>query len=231
MKKLYILFVLVIGSLTANSQSFTATSVGISGDPAFFMEGHATINNVSSTPKDVFVQRVVNDLTSGHSSYFCWVQCYSAQVSNSPDFITILPGGNTDVFRGDLETNAIPGISRNVYCFYDGNNPSDSICIEYIFDATTGIADIPAGKNYISKAYPNPATEFTQFYINLNKGVKNAQVKIFNMLGAEVKSVPVTDTRNSLKVNVSNLKGGIYFYSLFIDGKSTSTGKLMISKN
>lgn len=231
MKKLYILFVLVIGSLTANSQSFTATSVGISGDPAFFMEGHATITNISSTSKDVSVQRTVNNLFSGHNSYFCWVQCYSSQTSLAPDNVTLNPGDNTDIFRGDLETFAVSGISIVSYCFFDVNNTSDSVCVEYIYDATTGIADIPAGKNYISKAYPNPASEFTQFYINLNKGVKNAQVKIFNMLGAEVKSVPVTDTRNSLKVNVSNLKGGIYFYSLFIDGKSTSTGKLMISKN
>jgi hypothetical protein len=51
------------------------------------------------------------------------------------------------------------------------------------------------------------------------------------MLGAEVKSVPVTEAKNNLKINVSDLKGGIYFYSLFIDGKSTSTGKLMVSKN
>ena len=91
------------------------------------------------------------------------------------------------------------------YCFFDVNNTSDSVCVEYIYDATTGIADIPAGKNYISKAYPNPASDFTQFYINVNKGVKNAQVKIFNMLGAEVKSVQVTDARNTLKVNILSL--------------------------
>ena len=231
MKKLYIVIAFLMAGLGAQAQSFTATAVGITGDPLFFMEGHATINNISNSPKDVYVQRVVNDLTVGHSSYFCWVQCYSAQVSNSPDFITIQPGGNTDVFRGDLETNAVSGISTVTYCFYDGNNTGDSVCVEYIYDATTGLTDIPAGKNFISKAFPNPASEFTQFYVNINKGVKNAQVKIYNMLGAEVKSIAVSESKSTLKVGVGDLKGGIYFYSLFIDGKSTTTGKLMVSKN
>ncbi len=231
MKKIYLIALFTVFCIGVQAQSLTATNVYISGDPTFFMEGHATITNISSSSKDVSVQRTVNNLFSGHNSYFCWVQCYSSQTSLAPDNVTLNPGDNTDIFRGDLETFAISGISVVSYCFFDVNNTSDSVCVDYIYDATTGIADIPAGKNYISKAYPNPASEFTQFYINLNKGVKNAQVKIFNMLGAEVKSVQVTDARNTLKVNISNLKGGIYFYSLFIDGKSTSTGKLMVTKN
>jgi hypothetical protein len=231
MKKIYLIILLSVIYVGVQAQGLTASNVFITGDPTFFLEAHATITNTGNVAKDVTVQRTVNNLFAGHSSYFCWVQCYSAQTSLAPDNVSLNPGDNTDIFRGDLETNAISGISVVTYCFFDINNISDSVCVEYIYDATTGLTDIPAGKNFISKAFPNPASDFTQFYVNINKGVKNAQVKIYNMLGAEVKSVPVTEAKNNLKINVSDLKGGIYFYSLFIDGKSTSTGKLMVSKN
>ena len=193
------------------------------------MEGHATITNISASSKDVSVQRTVNNLFSGHNSYFCWVQCYSSGTSVAPDNITLAPGENTDVFRGDLETFAISGISIVSYCFYDVNNPSDSVCVEYIYDATTGLSEAVSGKNLISKAYPNPASTTTSFYVNLAKTSKNARLKFFNMLGAEVKDVAVL--QNTVKVNVSDLKSGIYFYTLVVDGKSTTTGKLMVSRD
>ena len=231
MKKLYLLLLVSLAFTGLQAQSLTATNVYIDGDPLYFMEGHATITNVSSTSKDVVVARTVNNLFAGHNSYFCWVQCYSSQTNISPDNMTLAPGTNTDLFRGDLETFMISGISQVSYCFYDVNNPSDSVCVDYIYDATTGIADINTEKNFISRAYPNPAVSTANFYINLAKGSKAAQLKFFNMLGSQVKEVDVINSKNSVKVNVADLKAGIYFYSLWVDGKSTATGKLMVTRN
>jgi hypothetical protein len=232
MKKLYVsaLALLICTSLSV-AQSFTASNIYVSGNPLFQMEGHATITNTSSTSKDVLVQRTVNNLFSGHISYFCWFECYTEIVSLSPDVVTIDAGTSTSVFRAYLETSAIPGISMSSYCFFDANNTSDSVCVEYLFDATTGLIDIPSSKNYISKPYPNPASEITNFYVNVLKGSKNARIKVFNMLGAEVKEIAIPENKNTLKINVSDLKSGIYFYSLWVNGKSTGTGKLMVSKD
>jgi hypothetical protein len=231
MKKLYLILSFAVISLGAFAQSFTATNIYFSGDPMNFIEGHATINNISGTAKDVYVVRTVNNLAPNHNSYFCWVQCYTPQVDVSPDFINIPAGGNTDLFRGDLEVNATPGNSQVTYCFYDAANMSDSVCVEYNYPTFTGIADLPANKNFISKAYPNPASDVANFYVKVDKSSKNAQLKFFNMLGAQVKEVMVSNAKNSIKVNVSDLKAGIYFYSLWVDGKSTVTGKLMVSRN
>lgn len=231
MKKLYILTVFILCGLALNAQSLTATNISISGDPLFFMEGHATITNVGSTSKDIAVQRTVNNLFPGHNSYFCWVQCYGSQTSVSPDNITLTAGSNTDVFRGDLETNALSGVSVVSYCFFDVNNTSDSVCVEYVYDATTGIAEVASGKNFISKPYPNPASATTNFYVSVSKSGKNAHIQFYNMLGAQVKDVPVADNKNSMRVNLSDLKPGIYFYSLVVDNKASTTGKLMISRD
>jgi hypothetical protein len=230
MKKLYSTFLFLISVTFLSARSFTASNVYISGNPLFQLEGHATITNNSSSTKDVLVQRTVNNLYSGHISYFCWFECYTETVSLSPDVVTINAGANTDVFRAYLETFALPGISVTSFCFFDANNTSDSVCVDYLFDATTGLIDIPVNKNYISKPYPNPASENTNFYVNLAKGNKNARIKVYNMLGAEMKDIAVPENKNAIKVSVSDLKPGIYFYSLWVNSKSTGTGKLMISK-
>lgn len=234
MKKFYTVIALAIASfcpavLSAQS-SLVMSNVHISGDPLFLMEGHATIRNNSNQTLDVLVERKVNIVWPGHSSYFCWVQCYGSGTSLSPDPVTLAPNDTTDIFRGDLETNAIPGIDTIAYCFFVQGNPADSVCVTYRFDSTVGIGEVPSNRNYVSKAYPNPASTSTSFYVNVLKSGKSAQLKFFNMLGTEVKNIDVNETRGSVKVNVSDLKSGIYFYSLWVDGKSTGTGKLMVTR-
>ena len=231
MKKLYLIIALVSFGIAAQAQSFSASNQMFTGDPMYFVEGHVTITNNSSSSKEVGVVRTMNNLAANHVGYFCWAQCYTASVDTSPDYMTILPGGYLDIFRGDLETNLTPGNSHVTYCFYDSNNINDSVCVEFNYPTFVGLSDLPSGKNYISKAYPNPASDVANFYVNVEKSSKSAQLKFFNMLGAQVKDINVLNNKNSIKVNVSDLKAGIYFYSLWIDGKSTSTGKLMVSRN
>ena len=232
MKKLYILVSLIAFGFAAQAQSsFTATNMFFTGDPMYFVEGHVTITNISGSAKDVAVVRTINNLAPNHSSYFCWGNCYTAAVDTSPDLNNIPAGTFTDIFRGDLETNVTPGNSQVTYCFYDSNNINDSVCVEFVYPTFVGISDIPSNKNFISKAYPNPASDVANFYVNVEKSSKSAQLKFFNMLGAQVKEVDVNRAKNSVKVNVNDLKAGIYFYSLWIDGKSTSTGKLMVTRN
>jgi hypothetical protein len=231
MKKIYSLLIsaLLISGIS-QAQSLSASNVYVSG-PVFMMEGHATITNNSGTAKDVLVQRTINNIVPGHVSYFCWFECYGETTSLAPDPINIPAGSSTSIFKAYLESNLIPGISYVKYCFFDMANTSDSVCVDYVFDASTGISEVPTDRNFISKPYPNPAKENTSFLVNLNKGSKGSRIKIFNMLGAEVKDIPVTDSRNSVKINVADLKSGVYFYSLWVNNKSTGTGKLMISRD
>ena len=233
MKKLYaVLVFLALGIPVASAQnSFSLSNVYVSGDPAFLLKGYATITNNSGTAKDVGVTRTVNNLFAGHVGYFCWFQCYPPNISVSPDFINIPAGSSINLFQADVETNAIQGVSYNSYCFYDSNNISDSVCVNFVFDATTGVAELTNNRNYISKPFPNPSSESATFYVNVLRGSK-ARLKLFNMLGSEVKDLPIADnTRSNIKVNVADLHAGLYFYSLYINGKSTITGKLTVTSN
>lgn len=236
MKKLYLVLCLSIGVLTANAQSFSASNVYISGSPLFLLEGHATISNNSSTSKDVLVNRTVNNLFPGHMSYFCWFECYGETVSLSPDPMTIPANSSLSVFKAYLDpytptNSSVSGISINTYCFFDAANTGDSVCVDYLWDATTGLMDIPSGKNFISKPFPNPANESASFYVSALKGSKNVRIKIYNMLGAEVKDAVVPENKNTIRMNTSDLKSGIYFYTLWVNGKNSTSGKLMIARD
>ncbi|HEX5003349.1 MAG TPA: T9SS type A sorting domain-containing protein [Bacteroidia bacterium] len=231
MKKFYLFFLGLALSVPAFSQSLTATGQHISGDPFSVFEGTITINNVSGSDKQVLVARQINNLTSGHTSYFCWIQCYSPATNISPDTVTIPAGGFYDQFKGDLEANGISGFSFVTYCFYDAFNTGDSVCVDFVYDATTGLADLDQSKNFISKAYPSPAVEFTNIYYSLSRNTRSAQIKIYNMLGSEVKSVPLTESKGSVRIAVSDMKAGLYFYSLVADGKSSTTGKFTVASH
>lgn len=233
MKKIYLslTFLFAVFSSLFAQNSFNISNVYVNGDPAFLLQGHATITNNSNSAKDVAVARTVNNLYPGHIGYFCWFQCYPPNISVSPDILSIPAGGSINLFSADVETNAISGVSYNTFCFYDVNNPTDSACVNIVFDATTGISELTNNRNYISKPFPNPSSESASFYVNIMRGSK-ARLKMFNMLGSEVKDMPLAEnTRSSVKVNVSDLHAGLYFYSLYINGKSTLTGKITVSAN
>ncbi len=233
MKRIYLILIMLAIYANVSAQSLQLSNVYITGDPFGTLEGKATVENISSNPIDVEVVRVVNNYAPGHLSYFCWVQCYPDFVStSSPDFITITPGTpNSNSFRGDVEVNGIPGLTEVSYCFYDANNPSDSVCVSYSYLGPTGINDIPSNKNFISKPQPNPASEYTTFMYNKTNPASKAVVRIFDMLGSKVKEVNLTESKSVARVNLTSLKSGLYFYTYFIDNKSVSSGKLVINRN
>ena len=216
---------------TVSAQSLQLSNVHIGGDPAWLLEAVAIVHNVSANPINVKVERVVDNLFPGHVSYFCWVQCYASFVSVSPDPITIARDDTTGAFRGDLEPNGITGISEVAYCFYDENNPADSVCLILTYSGTTGLESIPSNQSAISKPYPNPASSDISFhYNNANAGSK-AELKIFNMLGSQVKEIQLPESRATVKIDISDLKSGLYFYTYFVGGKSVSSSKVMVNHN
>jgi hypothetical protein len=61
-----------------------------------------------------------------------------------------------------------------------------------------------------------------------------AEIKITDVLGKEVKSILINDKNtsgdqiNSIRIDGSDLKSGIYLYSLLVDGKIIRTNKLVV---
>jgi len=80
-------------------------------------------------------------------------------------------------------------------------------------------------------AYPNPASgQSVQIDINLNRRSNDASISLYNLAGQLVYNEKLSAMAlgmNQIKVDVSQLQSGIYFYSLVVDGYK-ETRKLVV---
>ena len=81
--------------------------------------------------------------------------------------------------------------------------------------------------NMLSNAYPNPASNFVNFDVEM-QNVQSASIAIYNMMGQEVVRQDINDSHVS--INVSDLTDGIYFYSLIVNNETVKTNKLVVRK-
>ena len=239
MRKIQLLALASLFSIQlAYGQSFTITNPYLGWSiQDYLMEGGADISNVSASDKYLMVQKTLNNLTFGHHSYFCLVQCYDTATVLANDTLffpaqTSTGHGGLPVFKADLETNTIQGISVVSYCFYDAFNVTDSVCIEYIYDTTTGIPVISSGSGtYLSAPVPNPALDYSDIYYQFNPGVEDACLLIYNTLGSIVQKIDLQETNGKVHLNVSGFRPGMYHYALSANGKTGRSGRLIVSGN
>ena len=216
----------------STAQSFTATnysSMVVHPNPLQIAQTTATINNTSISSKDVMVERTVNILAPGHTSYFCWDVCYSESTSISTGWLPIAAGGTSNAFYFDLDPNGMVGVDTTCYKFFDMSNASDFVEICFYVDVTTGIANVNASqKNPLSVASPNPANAWSgiNYYTDVTK---NPMLVIYNLLGTKVLEAKLMQKQGAYIINVEGLKQGIYYYSLIENGKAVATQKLVVA--
>ncbi|MBK8551720.1 MAG: T9SS type A sorting domain-containing protein [Ignavibacteria bacterium] len=84
----------------------------------------------------------------------------------------------------------------------------------------------------LAQNYPNPFNPATVISYQI-PGRSLVSLKIFDVLGSEI-AEPVNENQSAgkyeVKWNAEGLSGGIYFYSLYIDGKLYQTQKMILLK-
>jgi len=190
------------------------------------------VENTASSALPILCKKTEMNLVSGTNNTFCWGLCFPPHVYVSPTAIT-LAAGETDTlnFLGEYYSQGITGTSRIAYTFYDENNPSDSIriIVDYAYNVSGLAESFARGEFRFSNAYPNPAQSIITFDYILPYG-KQAELRLLNLLGSAVRSIPVEGGNGSLQLNVSDLNEGVYFYSLWVRGEAISTRKLIVRR-
>lgn len=108
------------------------------------------------------------------------------------------------------------------------NVEADTSIDAYICDVN---ALITSSENFARKhqkevsVFPNPFRTTTS--IKTNFDLNNAELKIYNLLGQEMKIINNISVRQ-IGINRENLTVGIYFYKLVQNNKILSTGKLIV---
>lgn len=77
--------------------------------------------------------------------------------------------------------------------------------------------------------YPNPSRGQVTVQLNQKAG-QSYQLRLSNIIGQEVRTVALKPelTANGLALDLSELRTGVYFYSLLVDGKVASTKRLVL---
>ena len=88
--------------------------------------------------------------------------------------------------------------------------------------------NVPTPLFTLSEAYPNPANSETKFDYKLPNEAKEAKVIIRSLLGLIMSEHLIEGKIGTITIQTNDLTGGIYFYSLLIDGDIKITRKLII---
>ena len=78
--------------------------------------------------------------------------------------------------------------------------------------------------------YPNPFTDLTTINYDLSNVPSAAvtEIAITDVLGKEVRRIAVSHDSNSITLRKDELKSGLYFCSVLINGKPVKTNKLAV---
>lgn len=194
--------------------------------------GYIDITNNSSNTIDVLARRIdkgYDGLTD--SNAICWGgQCWTPSTSISPFPTTLGPGQTSN--PADFSAHVYPdGDGKSyrgpiTYVFYDQNNPTDSLVVRLNFRVGTVLSLEKTGFENFS-VYPNPATSQLNIKYSGMNG-KDISFELVNMVGNKVYSRKLETIDADLKLDISNLPRGVYFYIVKSEGKVNTTKKLVI---
>jgi hypothetical protein len=78
---------------------------------------------------------------------------------------------------------------------------------------------------------PNPFSERTEIKFYVPENSSNAFICIYDMVGSQLMKLDVNAGYSSIFVNGSQLKAGMYLYSLIVDGKEIDTKRMILTDN
>lgn len=78
--------------------------------------------------------------------------------------------------------------------------------------------------------FPNPASETFNIVFSIPENAGAGVITIFDLLGRNIQSIPITQSENSLNINTAYLQNGPYFITLTVNGVIKAKNKIFIIK-
>lgn len=239
-KTLLLLTVIFLAVVSMNAQDLTLSWEGETlgdtvtywGDASDYeIVAHAIIHNNTDRNLSIKVRRNRIQMVDSTVSAFCWAgACWPPDTEESPaqEILAGTQSGDED-FSGHYNPNTHHGMSMVEYTFF--NEADEEQFVKVVVKYATnpdGIAEDAMAGGSISDIYPNPATTAVNINYDMPSTVKTAKVQLINLLGSVVKEASIEPNSNSLSMNISELKGGVYFYAVVINGDVYKTRKLLV---
>ena len=250
MKRFTFLFTVLMIFVTGLSAQYTLSwdgevlgdTVTVQGDPSDTeLVFEAILTNNSDELVGFKLQRRLILLLDGTTTSYCWgTSCFPPNNTDSiivaRDTVFLAGGESTPEgkFSGhylaeDFGELTVVGTSMIEYKFFNAEDPDINVTVVVKFVTTPdGIVDQLMSNAFISDLYPNPATSFVTINYDLPQEVTNASVRIINILGSVVKTETLNKNATSLRMDISDLTNGVYFYSIVINNEVYKTKKLIV---
>lgn len=194
------------------------------------LAAYAVVENVGALPVEVALRRIDENYTTlTDSNAICWGLCFTTNISQNPaSFNRVIQPGGTDTaivhVYPDLDGYANSGAIQ--YVLFDYFNTTDSVAFTVNFEVT-GILSEPEFDKPELNVYPNPAEDFLRIQYQVASNSK-ASFELINLVGARVFQQNLDANANELEIDLSDLNGGVYFYTLKVDGEVNISKKLVI---
>lgn len=197
----------------------------------------AYIKNNSNIAIDLRVERQALSYPSGINDQLCWgglceqetfpfIARRSSLLSKKMQPQQIIAGGGLG-FAGYYMPKGNYGVGYFKYIFYDINNQVNPAYFTVKFDVQqfVGIKEQDIFNNF--SISPNPANDYVELNNLPKKWNSNASIEVLNIIGKVVSEKTIGKTEKH-RIDVSNLKSGIYFIRLKADGQYSRSQKLII---
>ena len=186
------------------------------------------VKNISDATIEVKCIRTIIDTVPDVINSFCWGLCYPPFTDTSDVAVTIQSQAFSYEFVGDNDPDGNVGIMKVKYTFYSIKDMDDQVSVFVNYEATEpDWTEEYFEQAKMSHAYPNPANNIVSVDYHL-KGIPEARIAFYNLLGSKVKEIELTDSFGTLTINTSDFIEGIYFYTLLINNEASQTQKLII---
>lgn len=99
-------------------------------------------------------------------------------------------------------------------------NQGDTWFVSADGQGQTGVLEAP---------YPNPASEQAYVKYELPPAYFNGELRIYSLIGQQVKVVSLEQAFGEVEIPTRELKSGIYFIYLVVDGKKLNSRKMIVT--
>jgi len=132
-------------------------------------------------------------------------------------------------FSAHYEPNGVIGTSMVEYTFFNKSDLDEKVTVVVKYKTSPeGIIDRMDKEGYLSELYPNPAISQVNIDYTLTPDVEKANFRVMNLLGAVVKNLEMDKKSSNLRIDVSDLTSGVYFYSVILNNEVYKTKKLIL---
>ena len=172
----------------------------------------------------------IRTITVGDRINFVWVAGFHPTQSDSspqawPTFTpsaslpsVIIPFNTVGVFPYHCQAHGAPGVNQYGVLTVVARTPT----------ATLNAKEAGISVN----VFPNPSRGQVTVTVKLDQKLGNSeyQLRLNNIIGQEIRRVALKPEAfgTGLPVDLSDLRAGMYFYTLLVDGKATSTKRLVL---